>query len=96
MTKKIYYKFFALSFFLSLLFNGNKIFAQCGVPPATGSVTISIANNVINSYYAGLGNPLAGATSAMVGTVDARGNTTAIAAGDLVLIMQMQGWIQLY
>ena len=91
MLKKIYYKFFGLLFFFSLFFYGNKIFAQCGVPPVAGSVTISIANNVINSYYAGLGNPLAGSTSLTVSPVDARGNTTAIAAGDLVLIMQMQG-----
>ncbi len=91
MLKKIYFKFYTLLFFLTLFFSSNKIFAQCGVPPASGSVTISIANNVVNSYYPGLGNPLAGSTSLTVGTADVRGDATAISAGDLVLIIQMQG-----
>ena len=90
MFKKIYPKPLWI-FCFSLLLNYNKIFAQCGVSPLNGSVTISIANNIINSYYPGVSNAAAGSTSLTVGSVDARGNSTPIAAGDLVLIIQIQG-----
>ena len=88
--KNFYIKFVCLSF-LILLVHSNKLNAQCGVSPTVGSVTISIANNVINTYYPGMGNPVAGGTSLNVGAIDSRGNTTAISAGDLVLIIQIQG-----
>lgn len=38
-----------------------------------------------------MSNPLAGTTSLNIGVVDPRGNNTAISAGDLVLIIQIQG-----
>ena len=38
-----------------------------------------------------MGNPLAGSTSLNIGVADPRGNATPIAAGDLVLIIQIQG-----
>ena len=78
-------------FCISLLLSYTKISAQCGVAPTNGSVTISIVNNIINSYYAGASSAAAGSTSLTVGAIDTRGNTTPIAAGDLVLIIQIQG-----
>jgi hypothetical protein len=65
--------------------------AQCGANPGNGLVTIAAANQLINSYYPGTGNPLMGQSSLTVGTLDSRGSTTALAVGDLVLIVQMQG-----
>jgi hypothetical protein len=91
MLKNFYLKLFCLFFSFFVLINCNKIIAQCGVPPTSGSVTISIANNVINTYYPGIGSPAAGSTSLNVGSIDPRGNTTAISTGDLVLIVQVQG-----
>ncbi|MEO8860676.1 MAG: T9SS type A sorting domain-containing protein [Ginsengibacter sp.] len=91
MIKKLNLKPFLLCFFLLSLIYSNKSTAQCGVPPVNGSVTISIANNVVNTYYPGLGNPAANTASLNVGTVDSRGNGTAISNGDLVLIIQIQG-----
>jgi len=69
----------------------NEASAQCGVPPSSGSVTISIVNNIVNTYYPGTGNPVAGTTTLTVGTLDNRGNSTPVSAGDLLLIIQMQG-----
>lgn len=91
MIKKIYLNTFILAAFLIFSFKVNRTLAQCGVPPVFGSVTISIANNVVNTYYPGLGSPTAGTNSLNIGTLDARGNSTTIAAGDLILIIQIQG-----
>ena len=49
-----------------------------------------ILTNVINTYYPGVGTAAAGATSISVGTIDASGAPTAIASGDLLLVIQMQ------
>lgn len=65
--------------------------AQCGTDPVAGTTTISAASQIVNSYYPGQGNPVIGATALTVGTIDARGSATPIAAGDLVLIIQVQG-----
>src|SRR4029450_9382213 len=48
--------------------------------------------NLINSYYPGTANANAGATSISVGAIDTStgGASTAIAAGDLLLVIQMQ------
>ncbi|WP_207513650.1 T9SS type A sorting domain-containing protein [Longitalea luteola] len=46
---------------------------------------------IVNSYYRGTGNPVTGATSLTVGTLDARGNAAPVANGDMILIIQMQG-----
>ncbi|MET0244137.1 MAG: T9SS type A sorting domain-containing protein [Flavitalea sp.] len=64
--------------------------AQCGTEPTSGTTTIS-ANGILNSYYPGTGNPVSGATTLTVGAIDSRGSATALAANDLVMIMQMQG-----
>ncbi|MBI5964683.1 MAG: DUF11 domain-containing protein [Chloroflexi bacterium] len=60
----------------------------CGTPGYDGpAATLS---GVVNSYYPGTGNPVAGATSIPVGTARTGGGA-AIAAGDLLLVVQMQG-----
>lgn len=64
-------------------------FAQCGTSPSSGTTTITTANTIVNSYYPGTAMPTS--TSITVGSIDARGSSTAIAAGDLIVIMQMQG-----
>ncbi|MEI9945869.1 MAG: hypothetical protein WDN26_16815 [Chitinophagaceae bacterium] len=74
---------FCISLFLSFLSK-----AQCGLDPVTGTTTITTAGQIVNSYYPGQGNPLATTTSLMVGSIDGRGNATALAAGDLILIIQ--------
>ena len=66
-------------------------FAQCGANPVSGTTTISTADQVVNSYFPGTGNPVIGATSLTVGAIDGRGSATGLSAGDLVLIIQMQG-----
>jgi hypothetical protein len=57
----------------------------CGTPGRDGSGTIT---GVVNTYYPGNGNAAAGATSLPVGTPS--GNAARIAAGDLLLVIQMQ------
>src|ERR1019366_5327310 len=51
----------------------------------------AIPNSVVNTYYPGVNNPLAGSTSLNIGTADPRGSATPISTGDLVLIIQIQG-----
>jgi uncharacterized repeat protein (TIGR01451 family) len=49
-------------------------------------------SGVVNSYYPGVGTAAAGSTSVSVGAVDTSmgGSSKAIAAGDLIVVMQMQ------
>lgn len=91
MIQNIYSKLLCIVIALSAIINSNELFAQCGTPPSSGSVTIAVANNVINTYYPGASDVLAGATSLTVGSIDSRGNATPLATGDLILIIQMQG-----
>ncbi|MGE0331994.1 MAG: beta strand repeat-containing protein [Ramlibacter sp.] len=56
----------------------------CAIPGKDGPATLS---GVVNTWYPGTANALAGATTINVGT--ARG-ATALASGDLVLVIQMQ------
>ncbi|MBF2066073.1 MAG: DUF11 domain-containing protein [Calothrix sp. C42_A2020_038] len=62
----------------------------CAVPGKDG---VSMLAGVINTYYAGAPNTTvsAGATSIPVATINPNGSTTPITAGDLLLIIQMQG-----
>lgn len=71
--------------------SGSQTFAQCGLAPTSGTFTITAANTIINSYYPGTGNPVSGASSLVVGSINTAGSATTIAAGDLILIIQMQG-----
>ena len=63
----------------------------CAAPGLGGATTVTLANTVVNTYYPGTA---AGGTggAAVVGYNSAtpRGAAAAIAAGDLVLIIQMQ------
>ncbi len=86
-----YYLHFALSAVL-LLFSGWVI-AQVCATPAANSATTSIAG-IINSYYPGsTGNVPAGTRTIAIGAIDTSsgGSATPIAAGDLLIVMQMQG-----
>lgn len=65
--------------------------AQCGLAPSSGTTTITAANTIVNSYYPGTGNPVSGTSSLVVGTINAAGSAATITAGDLILIIQMQG-----
>jgi uncharacterized repeat protein (TIGR01451 family) len=59
--------------------------ALCATPAKDGSGVIT---GIVNTYYPGRGNPAIGATTISLGT--ARGSGTAIAKGDLLLVIQMQ------
>jgi type IX secretion system substrate protein len=65
------------------------VVAQCGPEPTTGTTTP--ITGTANSYFPGTGNPVTGATSITIGTLDARGSTSPLTANDLILIIQMQG-----
>jgi uncharacterized repeat protein (TIGR01451 family) len=65
--------------------------AQVCATPGSNAATTSISG-IVNSYYPGTGaNVAAGATSIPIGAVDAAGNTTPIAPGDLLMLIQVQG-----
>jgi uncharacterized repeat protein (TIGR01451 family) len=57
----------------------------CAIPGASGATT---ASGVVNTYYAGAGT--ASGSSLSLGAIRSGGGP-AVAAGDMVLIMQMQG-----
>jgi mucin-19 len=72
---------------------GSMALAQVCASPGLNATTTSISG-VINSYYPGTGASVpVGSTSIPLGGIDTLGGgaTTAIAAGDLVVVMQMQG-----
>ncbi len=60
--------------------------APCATPGTDGPA--GTLTGIVNTYYPGTANAAAGATSISVGT--SRGAATAIAAGDLLLVIQMQ------
>ncbi|AFZ02866.1 hypothetical protein [Calothrix sp. PCC 6303] len=59
----------------------------CATPGKDGTATIS---GIVNTYYPGTGTVNAGSTSVSIGAINPNGNTTPIAKGDLLLIIQMQ------
>lgn len=60
----------------------------CATPGKDGAGSIT---GVVNTYYSGpIGTLSAGSTSVTLGTLNASGAATAIAVGDLLLIVQMQ------
>ena len=59
---------------------------NCATPGKDGSS--GGLTGIINTYYPGTGNPVAGATTIAVGPATGAGN--AIAVGDLLLVIQMQ------
>jgi len=80
---------FILCLCMSLSFYDS--FSQCGAAPTTGTTAIATNNTIVNSYYPGTGNAVKGTSTLTVGTRDTRGSATALANGNLVLIIQMQG-----
>ncbi|MDF7811141.1 T9SS type A sorting domain-containing protein [Hymenobacter sp. YC55] len=60
----------------------------CATPGKDGPATLD-GTTTPNTYYPGTASAAIGATSILVGT--AAGSTTPIVAGDLLLVMQMQG-----
>ncbi|HLK98245.1 MAG TPA: Ig-like domain-containing protein, partial [Hymenobacter sp.] len=63
---------------------------SCATPGKDGPLTVTGANQVLNTYYAGSQSVAASSTTIQVGATS-RGAATQVAAGDIVLIMQMQG-----
>lgn len=61
----------------------------CATPGKDG---VGAITGIVNSYYPGAANTIVpiGATSIAVGPINTAGSTTPIAAGDLILIIQMQ------
>jgi len=62
--------------------------ALCGTPARDGSPTIT---GVVNTYFTGSANASAGGTSITVGAHAAGDANVAIATGDMLLVIQMQG-----
>ncbi|HZX67368.1 MAG TPA: hypothetical protein VFE70_00715, partial [Candidatus Elarobacter sp.] len=62
--------------------------ALCATPGRDGSPTI---NSVVDTYFAGTASAAAGATSITVGAHATGDANVAIASGDLLLVIQMQG-----
>lgn len=72
---------------------GSIALAQVCASPGLNAATTNISG-VVNSYYPGTGaNVAAGSNSIPIGGIDTTGggSATPIAAGDLVIVMQMQG-----
>ncbi|MGH9761202.1 MAG: isopeptide-forming domain-containing fimbrial protein, partial [Blastocatellia bacterium] len=61
----------------------------CATPGKDGAA--GTLTGVVNAYYRGTNSPAAGATTITLGTANANGAQTAIASGDLLLVIQMQG-----
>lgn len=62
----------------------------CATPSRDGDLTVS-GTSIVNTYYPASGSPGIGATAITIGALDGRGGTTPISAGDLLLIIQVQG-----
>jgi len=78
-------------FFLLLFITSIFSFSQRG---KNGAVTINTANRIVNEYTTLTANAAAGATSITVGSSTLNANARfpgALAAGDLIMIIQMQG-----
>jgi uncharacterized repeat protein (TIGR01451 family) len=74
---------------LALISLSGSVQAQtCAAPGKDGPVTISGSNVSINTYFQGNGNLSAAATSLTLGT---QTGATNVSAGDMLLIVQMQG-----
>jgi hypothetical protein len=77
----------AMACLLVLAVYSNGSAAVCSNPGADGPGSIS---SVVNSYYPGTGTVTAGSTSIPVNIAGKRGASANIAAGDLVIVMQIQ------
>jgi len=59
----------------------------CAAPGSSGPANVS---GIVNGYYPGRASVSAGAFSLPVGSPDGRGAATAVAAGDLLVVIQLQ------
>ncbi|RNI27345.1 T9SS C-terminal target domain-containing protein [Rufibacter immobilis] len=82
-------KFFLLTFIIQLVASLHAYSQSCATPGQDG--VLSGATSVVNTYYPGLADATAntGGTRA-ISVGPSTGNTTQVATGDLVLIIQMQ------
>ncbi|HEX8388553.1 MAG TPA: hypothetical protein VF636_06015 [Sphingomonas sp.] len=71
---------------IAALVAGQAVANQCAAPGAAGTVTLG--SGVVNTYFPAAASVNAGATSISLG--QATGAATPIAAGDLLLVIQMQ------
>ena len=66
----------------------------CAAPGVQGAVTIAAANSLVNTYYPGVAAGGAAGTATLgYNSAAPRGAATAIAPGDLVMVIQMQSGI---
>ncbi len=74
---------------LSCLWAAPAAAQVCAPPPL---LLTTLPGGLINDYYAGSGTPILspGITSMTLGPRDARGYTTTLVIGDLLMVMQMQ------
>jgi len=80
-------RFFFLTIFYGLWVLAPYALAQtCSIPGQSGNATIAAQPN---TFFPGIASPLLGATSITVGA--GTGVSSPISAGDLLLIIQMQG-----
>ena len=63
----------------------------CAAPGVSGATTVTTLNTLVNTYYPGAAAGGAAGTAAVgYNSASPRGSGTAIAVGDLVMVMQMQ------
>lgn len=81
-----------MGFLIAIFSSANSTAQVCATPGLSGpNASLS---GTLNSYYPGTGNNVnIGSTSIPVGSIDTTGGgaSTAIATGDLLIVMQMQG-----
>jgi len=81
-----------MGFLIAVVCSTNSTAQVCATPGLSGpNASLS---GTLNSYYPGTGSSVGtGATSIPVGSIDTSGGgaSTAIATGDLLIVMQMQG-----
>jgi hypothetical protein len=61
----------------------------CTSPSRDGDVTLG--SGIVNTYFPASGNPASGSGSITIGAADTRGAISGISAGDLLLVIQIQG-----
>ncbi len=63
----------------------------CTIPGRDADLNVTATGAVLNTYFAGTNSPAAGTSSIVIGAADGRGALTPITAGDLLLVVQIQG-----
>lgn len=78
--------------FLLLCFGVENSFAQscASFPGKDGILTAGTSPTIVNTYYQGTASVTANASNTTIAVGAPRGNASRVAAGDLVLIIQMQ------